>query len=130
MSVSASLFGSAILLLFMIVLAGLLKYKAWTFQGMKVMMSNRDNVPAPTPIAGRADRAANNMIENMVVFVALVVAVQLLEGNNQSAQVGASLFFWARLAYWPTYLFGIQYLRTGLWATGVAGLCIMGLTLI
>ena len=77
MLVSTSLFGSAILLLSMIFLAGLLKYKAWTFQGMMLMMSNRDNVPDPTPIAGRADRAAKNMVENMVMFVALVVAIQL-----------------------------------------------------
>ena len=130
MSVSTSLFASSILLLFMIILAGLLKYKAWTLQGMNVMMSNRNNVPAPTSIAGRADRAAKNMIENMVMFVALAVAVQLSGVDNKSAQMGASLFFWARLAYWPAYLFGIQYLRTGLWVIGIAGLCVIGLTLV
>jgi uncharacterized MAPEG superfamily protein len=88
-------------------------------------------MPEPTPIAGRADRAAKNMIENLVLFTALVAATHLAgRGASERATLGSTLFFWARLAYFPTYLIGIPYLRTLIWTVGVAGCGLVGLALL
>ena len=130
MSIIALLAWSAVLLSLMIVLAGLLKYEAWTWRGIQVMVSNRENVPPPSRLAGRADRAANNMIENLVVFAALAAAVQFAGREGGQAQLGAAVFFWTRLAYWPVYLAGIVYVRTALWIIGLIGLAIMALALL
>jgi uncharacterized MAPEG superfamily protein len=87
---------------------------------------NRADVPEPTPLAGRGERAARNMLENLILFTAVVLAAQGA-GVGGSARVilGARLFFWARVAYYPVYLAGITYLRTALWAVGVAGMAMI-----
>ena len=129
MSITLLLLWSAVLLWLMIVLAGLLKYEAWTWPGIQVMVGNREDVPPPSRLAGRADRAARNMIENMMLFVALAAAVHFAGKESGSAQLGANIFFWARVAYWPAYLAGIIYLRTALWTVGIIGLAMMVLAL-
>ncbi|MEZ4402331.1 MAG: MAPEG family protein [Kofleriaceae bacterium] len=87
---------------------------------------NREAPPPASALAGRADRAAKNMLENMILFTAVVMAAQAAGHHGDSRVVlGARLFFWARLAYWPTYLAGVRYLRTGLWAVSVAGLALI-----
>jgi uncharacterized MAPEG superfamily protein len=116
---------SAILLWLMIMTAAALRSQGWTPGGVVRALGNRDNMPEPTPLAGRAERAAKNMLENMVLFVALFVALQVANKANAQAQLGANLFFWGRLAFWPTYLAGIIYLRTAFWIVSIAGLVMM-----
>jgi uncharacterized MAPEG superfamily protein len=122
---ASSLAWSAVLLWLMIVVAGLLKYEVWSWRGIQIMVSNREQVPPPTRIAARADRAARNMIENLVLFVALAAAIQFASKSGPQADLGAWVFLLGRIAYWPTYLTGIVYLRTGLWLVATAGLAIM-----
>jgi len=40
-------------------------------------------------------------------------------------ELGAALFFWSRLAYFPVYLAGIPYVRTALWAVAVVGMAMI-----
>ena len=40
----------------------------------------------------------------------------------RSIALGATVFFWGRLVYWPVYLAGIIYLRTLVWFVGIVGL--------
>ena len=75
-------------------------------------------------MAGRADRAAKNMLEGMVVFLAVVLAAQLA-GKGAHAAAGASVFFWARLVYWPVYMAGVIYLRTAVWFVSIIGLAMI-----
>jgi uncharacterized MAPEG superfamily protein len=82
---------------------------------------NREGVVAPPGIAGRADRAAKNMIEGMAMFLALVLAASIA-GKVPQAAMGATVFFWARLIYWPVYLAGIPFLRTLVWLVSIVGL--------
>lgn len=121
---------STVLTFVMVLAAGLLKYEAWTLKGLAVMMDNRERVSPPGSLAGRADRAANNMLENFVLFVALVAAVHFAGKQGGQADLGASIFFWARLVYWPAYLAGIRYVRTALWLLSIVGLAIMALAMI
>src|SRR5437868_13110712 len=67
--------------------------------GLVTLAGNRDNMPVITGWAGRARRAHLNMIENMVLFSALVFLVIAAGKTNQMTVLGAELFFWGRLAY-------------------------------
>jgi uncharacterized MAPEG superfamily protein len=112
---------SAVLLWLMLVTASALRTQGWAPGGVGRAMGNRDDLPAPTPLAGRADRAARNMLENLVIFTALVAAVHFAGKASTQAQLGANIFFWARVAYWPAYLAGSS-LRSIIWTISVIGL--------
>jgi len=120
-----ALLWSGLLCWLMLLVASLLRAQAWTPAGMQIAFGNRDNLPPPDPLAGRADRAARNMVENLAIFTALIAAVQFSGKANANTQLGATIFFWARLAFWPVYLAGIVYLRTAVWAVSVVGLAMI-----
>ena len=42
--------------------------------------------------------------------------------QDVAGRLGATIFFWARLVYWPVYLAGIVYLRTLIWFVSLFGL--------
>jgi uncharacterized MAPEG superfamily protein len=65
------------------------------------------------------------MLEGIVLFIALFAAVHVANKVDAQSQLGANLFFWGRLVYWPVYLAGIVYLRTLVWFVSVAGLALM-----
>lgn len=89
---------------------------------MKLAIGNRDNLPEPTPLAARADRAAKNTMENFILFAVLALAAAIAAPDNERVLLGAQIFFWARVVYLPIYYAGIPGVRTGVWAIGVVGL--------
>jgi len=113
---------SAVLAWVMIMTASMLRVRGWTPKGLWLAVGNRDDVPQPSAMAERAERAARNMIENLVLFAVVVLAARLGGVAPQRIAVGAAVFFWARVAYFPVYLAGIKVLRTLIWAVSVIGL--------
>lgn len=111
--------GAALLTWLMILTAAMLR----TGGDLALSLGNRDGLPPPSALAERADRAAKNMLENMVLFVTLIVAVG--GGDPARARLGALVFVLARVAYWPIYLAGIRGVRTLAWSVGAAGLVIL-----
>jgi uncharacterized MAPEG superfamily protein len=111
---------SAVLAWVMLMTASSLRTRIWA--GVHLGLSNRDAMPAPLAVTARADRAAANMLENLVLFAILLLTAHAAGVAPARLELGAQLFFWARLAYFPAYLAGIVYLRTTLWGIGVAGL--------
>jgi uncharacterized MAPEG superfamily protein len=65
------------------------------------------------------------MLENLVLFAALVLIAVAAGKTNSSTVLGAQIFFWARLAYALVYLAGIPWLRTLTWLVSVIGLAII-----
>jgi uncharacterized MAPEG superfamily protein len=120
MTLSHLTLGSVILTFLMIMTASSFR----TRLDMKVATGNRDAMPPPTAASARADRAAANMLENLILFVALVVAVG--GQNPERAELGAAIFLIARVVYWPIYLLGIPVVRTVVWTVGAVGLVILG----
>jgi len=112
---------SGILTLVMLLVASGFCAKVWEPGGAQVAFGNREGMPPALGLAGRADRAAKNQMEAMVMFLALVLAAQVA-GKGAQAAYGATIFFWARLVYWPVYAAGIIYLRTLIWFVGLFGL--------
>ena len=113
---------STVLAWAMIMTAAVLRTRAWTTSGLMLAFSNRENVPPPTSIAGRTERAARNMLVNLTLFAALLLAVHAANLNDPRVETGAALFFWARLVYFPLYVVGVIYLRTLVWMVSVVGL--------
>ena len=113
---------SAVLCFLMLGTASALRCGAFAPGGMARATGNRDNLPEPTPLAGRADRAARNMVENLALFTALIAALHFAgKSNSTLAQIGANIFFWMRVAYWPIYLAG-NGLRSAVWTISIVGL--------
>jgi len=89
------------------------------------MFGNREDPSEPSALAGRADRAAKNMLENLVLFTAIWAATKGVGASGWKVTRGAQLFFLARVVYWPVYLAGVKGLRTLVWSVGVAGMGLM-----
>ena len=121
MTTVQALVWSGILTLVMLLVASGFCAKVWEPGGAQVAFGNREGMPPALGLAGRADRAAKNQMEAMVLFLALVLAAQVA-GKGTQAAYGATIFFWARLVYWPVYVAGIIYLRTLIWFVSLFGL--------
>ncbi len=93
--------------------------------GLVKLAGNREDVPVLAGWAGRAQRAHRNMIENLVLFAALVIVAHLAGKTGGMVLLGAQIFFWARLAYALIYVAGIPWLRTASWAVSVVGMILI-----
>ena len=113
---------AALLNWLMVVVAALWRVGALAPAGLERAFGNRTHIPEAAPAAARADRAAKNMTENMILFAVVLAASRLGGADAHALAPGAAMFFWARVAYWPVYIVGIPYLRTVLWATSLCGL--------
>lgn len=92
---------------------------------LALMFGNRDNLPPASPIAERADRAARNMLENLVLFVAAYLAAKSAGASGWQVERGVQLFVAARVLYFVLYLAGVKVVRTLAWAAGVAGIALL-----
>ena len=108
----------------MIMTAAELRTPTWTRAGARLAFGNREALPEPSALAGRADRAARNMMENLLLFIAVFVAAR---AAGADAKLGAAVFFFARLAYFFVYLAGIRYVRSALWAVALLATAQIGL---
>ncbi|HEX5476428.1 MAG TPA: MAPEG family protein [Burkholderiales bacterium] len=90
--------------------------------GLPMLAGNRDNMPALTGWVGRAMRAHQNMLENLVLLAALLFVAVVSGRTNDATLAGAQLFFWARLVYAIVYLAGVPWLRTAVWLASMVGL--------
>lgn len=114
---------SILLGLFHILLAGAL---VTANRGIAWNMGNRDGDPPPVSVhAARAQRASWNFLETFVFFAAAVVCVIAIGRDGARAQLGAEIYFWARVAYLPIYLIGIPVIRSLVWIASLVGLLIV-----
>ena len=89
--------------------------------GMEWALGNRDQALQVPPWVARAQRAHENLVENLAAFAILVLVAQVAGKANAMTALGAAIFFWARVAYAAVYTGGIVALRTGVFFVGVAG---------
>lgn len=93
--------------------------------GLPALAANREGLPEITGWAGRAARAHRNMLENLVLFAALVLVAVAAGRTNAMTLLGAQIFMYARLAYAVIYVAGIPWLRTAVWTVSIVGLAMI-----
>ena len=106
----------------LIVAASLIKSKAWKPSGLMAAMGNREKDQPCDGFPARTERAAKNMLENMVLFTALALVASVGGVADPHVELGARIFYWARIVYIPIYMIGIPVARTGVWAISVIGM--------
>lgn len=75
--------------------------------------------PKPlAPWATRMKAAHYNAVENLVVFAALVLTLNAAGISNDTTVLACTVYFWARVAHFLVYGFGIPWLRTITFAVG------------
>jgi uncharacterized MAPEG superfamily protein len=121
-------------LLFSVILTFVQMLVAVTFAnfalGLPTLAGNREGLSDLPGIGGRAKRAHLNMLENIVLFAALVLIAAVGGKANAMTAMGAMIFFWGRLAYAIIYVAGIPWLRTVAWTVSVVGMIMIALQLI
>lgn len=98
--------------------------------GLPMLAGNREGLPEIRGWGGRAARAHRNMLENLVLFAALVLVAVAAGKTNPMTLLGAQIFLYARIVYALVYIAGVPWLRTGVWAVSVVGLAMIFLQLI
>ncbi len=93
--------------------------------GLPDMPGQREKLPPPHSFAGRAQRASQNMLESLVPFAVLVLATEVTNRVNASADLGAQVFFAARVIYAAIAMVDLPWLRTGVWCVSIAALLLM-----
>ncbi len=99
-------------------------------EAMKLSLGPRDDLPPMSVLAGRADRALNNMKESLPIFITFALLAMLLGKDQGQAVYGAMVFALARGFYVPAYLSGITGLRSAVWAVAAVGLVMMLLAIL
>jgi uncharacterized MAPEG superfamily protein len=73
--------------------------------------------PNPTAVpkslwASRMIQAHRNAVENLVIFAPLTILLSLSEHHPATAANASMLYFFARLAHFVFYSFGVPFFRT------------------
>ncbi len=118
---------AVVLTIIQVVVAALL---TMTQVSLPDLAGNRENLPAVTGIADRAARAHRNMLESLVLFVALALVAHLANRANATALLGAQIFLGARVAHAILYIAGVPWLRTVAFGVSLAGLGMIAAQLI
>ena len=93
--------------------------------GLMKLVGNREGMPEITGWGGRAERAHLNMVQNLVLFAALVLVAVAAGKTNDVTLLGAQIFLWSRVAYAAIYVAGLAWLRTLSWVASVVGLVLI-----
>eukprot|EP00439_Symbiodinium_sp_Y106_P087133 s1_g40.t1 len=111
---------SGVLLLVLVVVAANAGIMA---MGMPWGFSNRDEAANLEGWGARAKRCYMNHLENMVIFAAILLPVNLSGISNEMTVLGAQIFLGARVAHAIIYVSGITLLglRTLAYFAGVIG---------
>ena len=124
MTTVQALVWSGILTFVMMLVAAALCARAWTPEGMA------DRLRQPRERArrhrhGRTRRSRGEETWWKHGAAHRCRACRAPRRQGAQAASGATVFFWARLVYWPAYLAGIVYLRTAIWTVSVIGLVLI-----
>ena len=98
--------------------------------GLVATVSYPENPPDVPAWARRLQRAHNNMVENLVPFAGLVLVAQAAGVSTSLTVLGATLFFYARLAHALVYTLGIPWVRTLSFTGGYVGMFLILVALV
>ena len=94
--------------------------------GTKWNMGARDeDMPPPSPLVGRLERAQANFFETFPIVIAVILIVQVAGLHSRWTAIGAVLWLAARAVYLPLYALGIPVVRTLVFTLGFVGLMML-----
>jgi uncharacterized MAPEG superfamily protein len=93
--------------------------------GLMAQAGSRDSLPEPTVLRKRLQRLSANMQENLVIFSAVVLVATAVGVSNDSTALGASIFFFARVAHAIIYAFGWPIIRPLLYFASLYGIALI-----
>ncbi len=97
--------------------------------GLSAQAGNRDSLNEPTVLRKRLQRLIANLQENLVMFGVVVLIAHAAGVSNDQTALGASLFFYARVAHAVVYAFGWPWVRPLCWFVSFVGLAMIVLQL-
>jgi|AntAceMinimDraft_12_1070368.scaffolds.fasta_scaffold29030_1 uncharacterized MAPEG superfamily protein len=89
--------------------------------GLQAQAGSRDGLPQSSALHARVTRLRANMIENLMLFVPVVLVAQAIGVSNETTVLGAQLFFGARLAHAIIYMAGWPWVRPLAFAIALVG---------
>jgi uncharacterized MAPEG superfamily protein len=100
-------------------------------RGFAWNMGSRDDPPPPATLHGaRAQRAFHNFLETFPFFAAALLCALATNRDGYLPELGAQLYFWARVAYLPIYLLGLPVIRSLVWFVSIAGIVLLVVSII
>ncbi len=130
MSPALGLLVATVLCWIMVMVGSLSRTRGWTWTGLLDAFGNRDALPPSSKFAERADRGAKNMIENLVLFGALLLGASFAAVPAEALRLPCAIFVGARLVYAPVLWFGVIYLRTLVWTISLVGPVMIGAAIV
>lgn len=94
-------------------------------RGLAVQAGPRDAVSEASVFTKRSQRLAANMLENMALFVPIVLVAHAAGVSNETTVLGTQIFLTARIVHAGIYLAGIPWIRPLVWAVGVVGMAMV-----
>ncbi len=120
------LYSALLFLVIILVQAGL----GISQNGLMAQAGNRDNLPEPTLVRQRLQRLSANMQENLVMFAVVVLVASAAGVSNDATVLGASVFFYARVAHAIIYAFGWPVIRPLFYFAGLYGIVVIAVQVI
>ena len=120
MSIELSMLLYSVILFFIIVMAQALLGIAQN--GLTAQAGSRDNLSEPTILRQRLQRLVANLQENLLMFAVIVLVADAMGASNETTALGASLFFYARVAHAVVYGLGWPWVRPVCWAVAICGM--------
>jgi len=90
--------------------------------GLVAQAGSRDGLADPNVLRQRLQRLSANMQENLVMFAVVVLVANAVGVSNDSTALGATLFFFARVAHAIVYGLGLPWIRPVCWAVAIVGM--------
>ena len=120
------IYSTLLFLAIILVQAGL----AISQNGLMAQAGSRDSLPEPTVLRQRLQRLTANMQENLILFAIVVLVANGAGISNESTALGASIFFYARVAHAIIYAFGWPVVRPIFYFAGLYGIISIALQIL
>jgi uncharacterized MAPEG superfamily protein len=94
--------------------------------GTKWNAGPRDaELPPPEPLVGRLMRAQGNYFETFPIVAALILVLAAAGISSVLTELGALIWFGARIVYVPLYAMGVPVVRSMVFLVSLAGILML-----
>lgn len=96
----------------------------------KALRNPNPDLPPTAQWADRMRHAHSNAVENLVIFVPLVLCLEVIGFKSEMTILACQCYFFARFSHYVIYTFGIPLLRTVAFFIGVLAQWVLGASIL